>query len=92
MAKRKRIGRPPKPVEERKNVNFTFRSRGELRDWLRDAAAPENRSISEEIEKRLYESFQKQQAARDLAKALLEHFEERGVFDFAKKHIEGTKS
>jgi len=91
MAKRKRIGRPPKRAKERKSVNFTFRSRGELRDWLRDASEPEGRSISEEIEKRLYESFQKQQVARDLAKALLEHFEEREVFDFAKKHTEESK-
>jgi hypothetical protein len=92
MARRKRIGRPPKPAKERKSVNFTFRSRGELRDLLRASAEPVGRSISEEIERRLVQSFQKEQAARDVAKALLEHFEEREIFDFAKKHTEGTKS
>src|SRR5947209_2482456 len=57
MAKRKRIGRPPKPAKERKSVNFTFRSRGELREQLRRAAEVSGRSISEEIEYRLDQSF-----------------------------------
>lgn len=91
MAKRKRIGRPPKPAKERRTVNFTFRSRGELREWLRNAAEPAGRSISEEIEHRLYQSFQKERAARDVAKALIEHFEEQEVRDFAFKNIEENK-
>ena len=60
MAKRKRIGRPPKPAKNRKSVNFTFRSREEMREQLRAAAAVSGRSISEEIEYRLNQSFQKE--------------------------------
>jgi hypothetical protein len=59
MAKKARIGRPPKREKERKSVNFTFRSRGELRELLRAAAVKAGHSVSEEIERRLEESFQK---------------------------------
>jgi len=57
MAAKKRIGRPPKSEEDRKAVNFTFRSRGQMRDRLQAAAAASRRSISEEIEYRLENSF-----------------------------------
>jgi hypothetical protein len=57
MAPKKRIGRPPKSEEDRKAVNFTFRSRGQMRDLLKAAAAASGRSISEEIEYRLQNSF-----------------------------------
>jgi Arc-like DNA binding domain len=53
----KRIGRPPKPAEDRKAVNFTFRSRRQMRERLQKAAALSGRSISEEIEDRLNQSF-----------------------------------
>jgi len=71
MARRKRIGRPPKPAKERKSVNFTFRSRGDMRQKLRDAAALGGRSISEEIERRLDLSFQQEQMAMEAVKAAL---------------------
>src|SRR5262245_28606922 len=57
MAAKKRIGRPPKSEEDRKAVNFTFRSRGQMRERLQAAAAASGRSISEEIERRLEGSF-----------------------------------
>jgi|SRR5262245_9881889 len=57
MARKKRIGRPPKPVEDRRAVNFTFRSRPQMRDRLQAAAIESRRSISEEIEHRLDQSF-----------------------------------
>ena len=58
MALKKRIGRPPKANEDRKAVNFTFRSRGQMRERLQAAAiAAGRRSISEEIEFRLERSF-----------------------------------
>jgi len=57
MAAKKRIGRPPKAKEDRKAVNFTFRSRGQMRERLQAAAIASGRSISEEIEHRLDESF-----------------------------------
>ena len=49
---RKRGGQP-KPAEERKRNNLTFRARDELRESIRDAAEGSGRSISEEIEYRL---------------------------------------
>jgi Arc-like DNA binding domain len=60
MAAKKRIGRPPKSEEDRKAVNFTFRSRGQMRDLLQAAAAASKRSISEEIEYRLQNSFREE--------------------------------
>ena len=80
MASRKRIGRPPKPAKARKSVNFTFRSRGDMRQKLRDAAALGGRSISEEIERRLDLSFQQEQMAMEAVKAALKLLlEEREV-------------
>ena len=77
---RQRIGRPPKPAKERKSVNFTFRSRGDMRQKLRDAAALGGRSISEEIERRLDLSFQQEQMAMEAVKAALKLLlEEREV-------------
>src|SRR5262249_47376123 len=65
----KRLGRPPKPKEDRKSVNFAFRGRGQLRERLREAAATSGRSISEEIEQRLEQSL-RQDGAYDLFRAL----------------------
>jgi hypothetical protein len=56
-AKKVKRGRPPVAENQKKTVNFTFRSRSELRDALAAAAAANDRSISEEIERRLVDSF-----------------------------------
>ncbi len=50
-------GRPPKPAEDVKAKNLTFRTRGALRDQLEEAANDAGRSISEEVEYRLIRSF-----------------------------------
>ncbi len=50
-------GRPPVPESEKKGRNFTFRSRGDMHERLSEAAAKNQRSLSEEIEKRLEASF-----------------------------------
>ena len=92
MAKAKRIGRPPKPVKQRKSVNFTFRSRGEMREQLGRADEVSGRSISEEIERRLEASFHEERMARAVAKAILEYFGEQEVFKFAAKTIQGDQS
>jgi Arc-like DNA binding domain len=76
MAAKKRIGRPPKAKEDRKAVNFTFRSRDQMRERLEAAAAASGRSISEEIEYRLNQSFDEERLSaaflggNDTAKAL----------------------
>jgi len=57
MAKRKR-GRPTLPKAERKRGVLGFRARDELRQWLTDAAKLSGRSVSEEIEHRLEQSFE----------------------------------
>jgi predicted HicB family RNase H-like nuclease len=68
MAAKKRIGRPPKAKEDRKAVNFTFRSRGQMRERLQAAAIAAGRSISEEIEFRLERSFWQEEIEKDTAK------------------------
>jgi hypothetical protein len=54
---KKRLGRPPKAEADRKSRNLTFRSRGDLRDRLLEAAQRSGRSLSEEIEYRLWQSI-----------------------------------
>jgi hypothetical protein len=55
--KKPKRGRPPKPEAERRSRNFTFRSRGRTHELLQSAASAEGRSISEEIERRIEQSF-----------------------------------
>jgi hypothetical protein len=59
MARKKqsKIGRPPKRKGERLSKNRTFRVRGTLDQQLADAADEAGRSVSEEIEHRLENSF-----------------------------------
>lgn len=56
----KRRGRPPLPDSERKSPakNLTFRARDGLRQKLSKAAVQSERSVSEEIERRLERSFE----------------------------------
>ena len=56
IAKRKRGGQPKKAADRKRN-NLTFRTRDKLRNDLEAAAADSQRSISEEIEHRLEDSF-----------------------------------
>ena len=57
-AKEKRPrGRPPVAAGEKKVRNITFRSRDDMHERLSDAAATKGRSLSEEIEARLAQSF-----------------------------------
>lgn len=79
MAKRKQVGRPPKPPEERRRSHFTFRTTDKLREQLRNAAAVSGRSISEEIEQRLEQSFRDQYIAEVAANAAMRVYEERQV-------------
>lgn len=58
--KSKPRGRPPLPPAEKRAKNFTFRSRGDMHDKLSEAASLNERSISEEIERRLERSFDHQ--------------------------------
>jgi hypothetical protein len=79
---RKRVGRPRKSPDERKAVNFTFRSRGQMRDLLQAAADASDRSISEEIEFRLESSFRRDKAADLVLLAMeLESTDERNWKD-----------
>ena len=66
MARKKspKIGRPPRHEGERLSKNRTFRIRGELDDRLQEAASKVGRSVSEEIEYRLEQSFQKEDIAK----------------------------
>jgi hypothetical protein len=50
-------GRPKLPEETRKRNNVTIRMRDELKAQVQDAAAAQERSLSDEIERRLERSF-----------------------------------
>jgi len=65
MARKKqsKIGRPPKHQGERLSKNRTFRVRGTLDEQLEAAARDARRSVSEEIERRLEESFRRDERA-----------------------------
>ncbi len=66
MARKKspKMGRPPRHAGERLSKNRTFRIRGELDAKLQEAASKTGRSVSEEIEYRLEQSFQKEDIAK----------------------------
>ncbi|MCC2654530.1 MAG: hypothetical protein K0Q60_4696 [Microvirga sp.] len=62
----KRRGRPPLPDHERKGgANLTFRARSGLRERLVEEAEKSGRSISEEIEFRLNDSFDRNRRIED---------------------------
>lgn len=65
----KRRGRPPKDPADRKDGNLTFRTRGDMRRRLSEAAEKSGRSISEEVEKRLEESFSNENLLEDVHSA-----------------------
>jgi predicted HicB family RNase H-like nuclease len=69
MARKKpsKLGRPPKHEGERLSKNRTFRVRGTLDKQLEAAAKDAGHSVSEEIERRLEESFRREEIERDTA-------------------------
>ena len=89
-------GRPPVPDTEKRVRNFTFRSRGDMHDRLARSAADNQRSISEEIERRLDASWQFEErlielqmtwAARlDDVRAIADNY--RAAADEARRHFE----
>jgi hypothetical protein len=67
---RKRVGRPPKAPEKGRRQNYTFRLSDQTRDQVIEAASQSGRSMSEELEWRIEESFRERQI-EVLAKSLL---------------------
>lgn len=57
MSETKRIGRPPKAAGQRKRHNQTFRINDANKERLERAAELQQRSVSEEIEARIDQSF-----------------------------------
>jgi hypothetical protein len=72
MARKKqsKIGRPPKRQGERLSKNRTFRVRGTLDEQLEAAAQEAGRSVSEEIEHRLEQSFRREERAELILEAI----------------------
>jgi len=71
MARKKsKMGRPPRHEGERLSKSRTFRVRPHLDGSLQKAAAEAGRSVSEEIEHRLDQSFQRAHEADLIADAL----------------------
>ena len=53
----RRVGRPSISPADRKDAHLKFRTRGDLQQRLAAEAAANNRSLSEEVEFRLMQSF-----------------------------------
>lgn len=66
QAPKKPKGRPPVSPDARRSKNFTFRSRAALHEKLSAAANGASRSISEEIEYRLEQSFEGERRAYEV--------------------------
>lgn len=75
-AQPKKRGRPPKPADERKGHNLTFRTRANLRERLEEAAEKSGRSVTEEVELRVERSFETDRIVRgfnDLSSIFVEN-------------------
>jgi hypothetical protein len=86
MARKKspKIGRPPRHEGERLSKNRTFRIRGELDDRLQAAASKAGRSVSEEIEYRLDQSFQKEDIAK-IIRATVDTYRQPTLSELGKR-------
>ena len=60
------MGRPPKAPEERKGGNLTIRLRGGAREMVEKAVEATHPSLSEEVEHRVVQSFEWEQAFGDV--------------------------
>ena len=69
-AAKKTRGRPPKAPEKGKRQNYTFRLHDETRERLVEAAAAANRTLSEEIERRVERSFEWERAYGEIESML----------------------
>jgi hypothetical protein len=76
-AKPKRRGRPPKAEGLRRSGNFTFRLRDNLRAQLVVDAKAHERSISEEIERRVEASYEHEALEAMLRRVVREETHER---------------
>ncbi|CAO4148921.1 Arc family DNA-binding protein [Methylorubrum extorquens] len=65
-------GRPRLPDDERKGAHLKIRTRGGTRERLEAAAARHGRSVSEEVERRLEESFLREGDAPDRLRCEIE--------------------
>lgn len=70
---KKRMGRPPKAPEKGRRQNYTFRMSDADRDKVVAAADAAGRSVSEEIERRIEDSFSGALAADQRTKILIEN-------------------
>lgn len=70
---KKRMGRPPKAPEKGRRQNYTFRMSDADRDKVVAAADAAGRSVSEEIERRIEDSFRGALAADHRTRILVEN-------------------
>ncbi|WP_143132153.1 hypothetical protein [Methylobacterium sp. 174MFSha1.1] len=67
-----RRGRPRLAEEDRKSSQIKLRARAGLREQLEEAAAQSGRSVSEEAEKRLENSFNEPEVTKKISQQVLE--------------------
>lgn len=78
-------GRPRLPEEERKGAHIKIRTRGGTRERLEAAAARHGRSVSEEVERRLEESFVREGTESDATR-----FEIEAAYSEVQKMMEAA--
>ena len=71
-ASKRKVGRPRKPEPERTGGNLTFRLRNGLRPLLAASARERGHSLSEEVERRLWGSFEAETLEATLRRVLRE--------------------
>jgi len=88
MTEQSKRGRPPKSVEDRKRNNLTMRMRDATKEKLEREARANGRSLSEEAEARIEQSFHSD-ALRIEAANLAHAF---GLRPFRQEHTEALAS
>jgi len=69
MPEAKKRGRPPKPVEDRRRNNVTIRLRDATKAQLEVEASRSQRSVSDEVETRLEQSFRAESLFNEILQA-----------------------
>ena len=91
--KKRSPGRPALPTSEKKGRNFTFRSRGDMHERLQVAAVNSGRSISEEIEVRLAQSFEMESRMTAFREEWEKRIEDhRQLADILRKRAEESRA
>jgi hypothetical protein len=88
----KRVGRPVKPAPESGRVALSLRVTAPMKAALEEEATKNGRSLSQEAEMRLEQSFTLRETAISLFEALLRFEREREQVGAPEAHLENMKA